>query len=87
MKSVKTYLTQNHPDKVEEFEKGAQAYAKKIVSNFKDFDCVSHIYICWLACYLWRISQYTGENMNPEGMVALLNYRVRNIAILCGLLD
>jgi len=54
MKAVKAKL---NDDRVNAFEKGAQAYAKKIVANFKDFEF------------------YTGEGMNPDGMVALLNYR------------
>jgi len=54
MKAVKARLPE---ERVEAFEKGAQAYAKKIVANFKDFEF------------------YTGESMNPDGMVALLNYR------------
>jgi len=57
MKAVKTKLGETKPERVEAFEKGAQAYAKKIVANFKDFEF------------------YTGENMNPDGMIALLNYR------------
>ncbi|KAJ8481970.1 hypothetical protein ONZ51_g5674 [Trametes cubensis] len=57
MKAVKQHLQETKPDRVEAFEKGAQAFAKKIVANFKDFEF------------------YTGENMNPDGMVALLNYR------------
>lgn len=61
MKAVKTKLGETKPDRVEAFEKGAQAYAKKIVANFKDFEF------------------YTGESMNPEGMVALLNYRADGI--------
>ena len=40
MKAVKTHLQENKPDKVEEFEKGAQASAKKITSNFKDYEFV-----------------------------------------------
>jgi hypothetical protein len=54
MKAVKAKLPE---DRVEGFEKGAQAYAKKIVANFKDYEF------------------YIGESMNPDGMVALLNYR------------
>jgi len=54
MKAVKEKL---EPGRVGDFEKGAAAYAKKIVANFKDFEF------------------YTGESMNPDGMVALLNYR------------
>lgn len=40
MKSIKTKLQENNPDQVEEFEKGAQAFAKKIVGSFKDFEFV-----------------------------------------------
>ncbi|KAK7470597.1 hypothetical protein VKT23_002021 [Stygiomarasmius scandens] len=57
MKAVKEKLAETNPDRVATFEKGAQAYAKKIIANFKDFEF------------------YTGEGMNPDGMVALLNYR------------
>ncbi|KAL7282410.1 translationally controlled tumor-associated [Trametes coccinea BRFM310] len=57
MKAVKQHLQEHNPDRVEAFEKGAQAFAKKLVANFKDYEF------------------YTGENMNPDGMVALLNYR------------
>jgi len=54
MKAVKAKLPE---ERVPAFEKGAAAYAKKIVANFKDFEF------------------YTGESMNPDGLVALLNYR------------
>ncbi|GJJ07567.1 hypothetical protein Clacol_001770 [Clathrus columnatus] len=57
MKGIKTKLETSNPSRVEAFEKGAQAYAKKVVANLKDFEF------------------YTGEGMNPDGMVALLNYR------------
>ncbi|KAJ7228616.1 Mss4-like protein [Mycena pura] len=57
MKAVKTKLQETQPDRVEAFEKGAAAFAKKIVGGFKDYEF------------------YTGESMNPDGMVALLNYR------------
>ena len=40
MKEVKTRLQQTNPDRVEAFEKGAQAFAKKIVTNFKDYEFV-----------------------------------------------
>jgi len=64
MKTVKAELGKTNPERVEAFEKGAGAYAKKIVANFKDFEF------------------YVGESMNPDGMVALLNYRVgRNCAL------
>ncbi|KAI0337927.1 translationally-controlled tumor protein [Trametopsis cervina] len=57
MKEVKKKLAETNADEVSAFEKGAQALAKKIVGNFKDYEF------------------YTGESMNPEAMVALLNYR------------
>ena len=57
MKAVKQHLQENNEGRVEAFEKGAQAFAKKLVANFKDYEF------------------YTGENMNPDGMIALLNYR------------
>ncbi|OBZ70426.1 Translationally-controlled tumor [Grifola frondosa] len=57
MKAVKAKLQETKPDRVDAFEKGAQAFAKKLVANFKDYEF------------------YTGESMNPDGMVALLNYR------------
>ena len=41
MKAVKSKLQEKHPDRVEAFEKGAAAFAKKIVANFKDFEFVS----------------------------------------------
>ena len=40
MKAVKTELQKSNPDQVEEFEKNAQAFAKKIVGNFKDYEFV-----------------------------------------------
>ncbi|KAA1466409.1 translationally controlled tumor-associated [Dentipellis sp. KUC8613] len=57
MKAVKAKLQETNPERVEAFEKGAQAFAKKLVANFKDYEF------------------YTGESMNPDGMIALLNYR------------
>lgn len=38
MKAVKEKLP---GDRVADFEKGAQAFAKKIVANFKDYEFVS----------------------------------------------
>ena len=57
MKRVKAYLEEHNPDEVATFEKGAQAYAKKIVGSFKD----------------WEF--FTGESMDPDGMVAMVNWR------------
>lgn len=57
MKKVKAHLTENAPDQVETFEKGAQKYVKKVIGSFNDWDF------------------YTGESMDPDGMLILLNYR------------
>lgn len=38
MKAVKAHLQETKPDRVDAFEKGAAAYAKKIIANFKDFE-------------------------------------------------
>jgi hypothetical protein len=38
MKAVKANLQATNPERVEAFEKGAQAFAKKIVGNFKDYE-------------------------------------------------
>jgi Translationally controlled tumour protein len=40
MKAVKTKLTETKPERVDAFEKGAAAYAKKIIANFKDYEFV-----------------------------------------------
>lgn len=40
MKGVKEKLKASEPGRVEEFEKKAAVYAKKIVANFKDFEFV-----------------------------------------------
>ena len=41
MKAVKAKLQESNPERVELFEKGASAYAKKIVANFNDYEFVS----------------------------------------------
>ncbi|PWN25175.1 putative translationally-controlled tumor protein [Jaminaea rosea] len=57
MKAVKTKLQETNPDRVPAFEKGAAAFAKKVLGNIKDYDF------------------FTGESMDPNGMVVLCNYR------------
>jgi hypothetical protein len=44
MKAVKTHLQTTNADAVGEFEKGAQAFAKKVVANIKDYEFVSSIH-------------------------------------------
>ncbi|QRV87528.1 translationally-controlled tumor protein [Ceratobasidium sp. AG-Ba] len=61
MKNVKKHLAENNPERVEAFEKGAAAYAKKIVGNFKDLE--------------FYTGEKFAENPDREGMVLLLNYR------------
>jgi hypothetical protein len=79
MKAVKAKLAETNPERVEAFEKGAQNYAKKLVASFKDFEFVRlfspHV-LLWYNLTTFPTLQYTGETMNPDGMVALLNYRV-----------
>jgi hypothetical protein len=59
MKKVKETMKTNgaSDEEVKEFETGAQTFAKKVVSSFKD----------------WEF--FTGESMDPDGMIVLLNYR------------
>ncbi|KAF7579712.1 hypothetical protein FOB63_004782 [Clavispora lusitaniae] len=57
MKKVKAHLAETAPEEVETFEKGAQAYVKKVIGSFNDWDF------------------YTGESMDPDAMIVLLNYR------------
>lgn len=38
MKAVKQHLQETKPERVAEFEKGAQGFAKQIVGNFKDYE-------------------------------------------------
>ncbi|GAA5822981.1 hypothetical protein JCM10212_006527 [Sporobolomyces blumeae] len=57
MKAIKAKLQDTNPDRVAAFEKGAAAFAKTIVANFKDYQF------------------FTGESMDPDGMVVLMNYR------------
>ncbi|KAJ6256116.1 hypothetical protein Dda_9208 [Drechslerella dactyloides] len=58
MKALMEHIkTEKGADEVKEFQDRANKFAKKILTNFKDYEF------------------YTGESMNPDGMVALLNYR------------
>ncbi|RYN43826.1 hypothetical protein AA0112_g440 [Alternaria arborescens] len=59
MKAVKDGLKKKGADEatIKDFETKASGYAKKIISNFKDYEF------------------FTGESMNPDGMIVLLNYR------------
>ncbi|OTA98924.1 hypothetical protein M426DRAFT_325581 [Hypoxylon sp. CI-4A] len=59
MKKLAKHLKDNgaSDEEVKDFQTKAQAFAKKIISNFKDYEF------------------YTGESMDVDGMVVLLNYR------------
>jgi hypothetical protein len=41
MKAVKAALETSNPDRVAAFEAGAQAFAKKVVANMKNYEFVS----------------------------------------------
>lgn len=43
MKAVKEKLEKDDPERVTVFEKGAQAFAKKIIANFKDYEFVGFL--------------------------------------------
>jgi hypothetical protein len=75
MKAVKVHLEKQNPERVAEFEKGAQTFAKKIVGDFKNYEFVRGHFFAVRRPEADRHPQFTGETMNPEGMVALLNYR------------
>jgi Translationally controlled tumour protein len=45
MKAVKVKLAETKPEEVDAFEKGAQAYAKKLIANFKDLEFVSIFHV------------------------------------------
>ncbi|KAG8944596.1 hypothetical protein FRC00_010516 [Tulasnella sp. 408] len=59
MQAVKAKLQESNPDRVAAFQKGAQAYAKKILGNFDNYDF-----------YIGK-----SMSVEPPGMIALLNYR------------
>jgi hypothetical protein len=71
MKAIKGKLPE---DRVTAFEKGAQAYAKKIVANFKDYEFVGLSQTSFSRLIQQEL-QYVGESLEPDAMVALLNYR------------
>lgn len=81
MKAVKEHLAKTDASQVEAFEKGAAAYAKKIIANFKDYEFVGSLILSKKSSFS-QLHQYTSESMNPDGMVALLNYRVCLVVIL-----
>jgi len=80
MKAIKTKLQETDPERVAVFEKNAATFAKKVVGSFKDFEFVRHDFCSFVWMPIPPL-QYTSESMNPEGMVALLNYRVRPFRI------
>jgi hypothetical protein len=57
MKKVKAYLDDKHPDQADAFVSGAQAYVKKLIANFSNYQF------------------FTGESMDPDGMIVLMDYR------------
>ncbi|KAM9347391.1 translationally-controlled tumor protein homolog [Symphorus nematophorus] len=57
LKAIKAHLETTNPERVNTFQKDAQAAMADVLEQFKD------------------LQFFTGESMNPEGMVGLLNYR------------
>uniref|UniRef100_A0A2K5F4L0 Translationally-controlled tumor protein n=1 Tax=Aotus nancymaae TaxID=37293 RepID=A0A2K5F4L0_AOTNA len=64
MKSIKGKLEEQRPERVKPFMTGAAEQIKHILANFKNYQ-------------VFRLLPkfFIGENMNPDGMVALLDYR------------
>ena len=57
MKNLTAYLEQKKPERVADFQKSAQAFVKKVLADFGEYQF------------------FTGENMDPEGMVVLCIWR------------
>eukprot|EP00344_Euplotes_crassus_P006200 CAMPEP_0197011854 /NCGR_PEP_ID=MMETSP1380-20130617/60296_1 /TAXON_ID=5936 /ORGANISM="Euplotes crassus, Strain CT5" /LENGTH=168 /DNA_ID=CAMNT_0042434917 /DNA_START=37 /DNA_END=543 /DNA_ORIENTATION=- len=57
MKNMATYLEKKNPERVADFQKAAQNYVKKILSNISEYQF------------------FTGESMDPDGMVVLCIWR------------
>jgi hypothetical protein len=54
MKAIKQHLSEKNPERLNDFETGAQAFAKKIVGNFKDFEFVSlNVHTSKLSPMIW----------------------------------
>jgi hypothetical protein len=77
MKAVKTHLQETKPDRVPAFEKGAAAFAKKCVPlHFVDSR------VSYSPSFARRVlgsfndwQFFTGESMNPDGMVGASRFR------------
>lgn len=80
MKAVKAHLAATNPDRIPIFEKNAATFAKKCVHPL--LRCSARQLTRILCRVLGNFKDYefyTGESMNPDGMIALLNYRVRSL--------
>lgn len=89
MKKVKETMTANgaSEDEVKEFEKGAQAFAKKIIGNFKDYEFLIGTSMdpdaMYVPCQLGlRVYQHTNDLL---GLFSLTTVRmVPPLTLLCG---
>ncbi|XP_057559186.1 translationally-controlled tumor protein-like [Hippopotamus amphibius kiboko] len=61
MKSIKGKLEEQRPERVKPFMTGATEQIKHILANFKNYQLGTSLF-------------FVGENINPDGMVALLAY-------------
>lgn len=77
MKAVKTKMAEKgaDADAVAAFEKGAGAYAKKIVANFKDFDFYTGESMDPDAMYVLPLVRRLRILLTDFGRVVLMNYR------------
>jgi len=60
MKIIRENLRESDPDRVDKFEKDAQEFVKKLMVDKKRFS---------------ELDFYTGESCNPDGHIALLEWR------------
>ncbi|KAB0355223.1 hypothetical protein FD755_022682 [Muntiacus reevesi] len=78
MKSIKGKLEEQRPERVKPFMTGAAEQIKHILANFKNDQFFFFFFFSWRLITSQHDSVgffFIGENMNPDGMVALLDYR------------
>lgn len=82
MKAIKAHLLATNPERVPVFEKNAATFAKKCVPllcslSLSLYPCPSLTFdVCRVLGNFNDYEFFIGESMSPDGMVALLNYRV-----------
>uniref|UniRef100_A0A8B9QJ46 Tumor protein, translationally-controlled 1 n=1 Tax=Apteryx owenii TaxID=8824 RepID=A0A8B9QJ46_APTOW len=73
MKAIKARLEEHKPERVKPFMTGAAEQIKHILANFKNYQAKSLQLVRETPTL--NLEFFVGENMNPDGMVALLDFR------------